>query len=231
MNGGMVDVIRRIVKEELSGLRFNALGVVTATFPHESADDENNYEASVKLKHDDLELRRVPMAIGAPGEVAPPRPGDLVNVAFIGGDLQQPVITGRFYHDEDRPPLHRDGELLWEQRVGDDTLNHFRFTDDGSIFLQRNVSNVEDNSEAQTTIKIDGASGDLLIQAGDNIRITITHDDNIEILADGKPVTITCSKLTIDGEAEITGNTAVKGDLTVGQGATTTISGNQITGA
>ena len=120
----IVEIIRRVVLEELARDRGSLLGVVTTAYAHEAADDENNYEANVRLKHEDLELRRVPIAVGHVGVAAPPRVGDLVLVQFLNGDPNQPLVTGRFYHADERPPLHREDEILFEQRVPDDPLMH-----------------------------------------------------------------------------------------------------------
>ena len=227
-----IEIIRRVVQQELVRKRSNLLGVVTAIFPHESEDDEHNYEVNVRLKHEDLELSKVPLAVGYMGIAALPQIGDLVLVQFVNGDLNQPVITGRFYHADERPPLHKENEVLFEQRVPDGTLNHLRFMNDGTIYLQRDVTKPEDNSEAKASIKIDGKSGNIEIKAGEKIVITLTNDDNIRIVSDGQPVTVncdtmtvTCSKMTVDGDVDL------NGDLKVSNGTnSTTISGNEITG-
>jgi uncharacterized protein involved in type VI secretion and phage assembly len=164
----LIDLIRRVVRQELAQQRGSLLGVVTAVYPHTDKDDDNNYEADVRLKHEDLELRKVPMAVGHIGIAAPPRVDDLVLVQFVNGDLNQPLVTGRFYHADDRAPLHQEDEILFEQRVADRTLNQLRFTSDGTIYLQRDVTKPEDNSEAKTSIKIDGTSGDIEIKTGGN---------------------------------------------------------------
>jgi phage baseplate assembly protein gpV len=222
----IVEIIRRVVLEELARNRGSLLGVVTTVYPHEAEDDENNYEANVRLKHEDLELRRVPIAVGHVGVAAPPRVGDLVLVQFLNGDSNQPLVTGRFYHADDRPPLHREDEILFEQRVSDDTLNHLRFAADGSIFLQRDVTKPEDNSEAKASIKVDGPSGDIEIKSADTIVILMKHDGEIQVTADGKPINITASKMTVDGDVDI------NGDLKVASSAgSTTISGHEIKGA
>ena len=153
-----MEVIQQVVRQELARRRTALLGVVTGVFAHTEADDDNNYEVDLRLKHEDLELRRVPLAVPHVGVAAPARVGDLVVVQFVDGDLNQPLVTGRFYHADDRPPLHHEGEVLFEQRVPDGTLNHLRFTDNGSIFLQRDVTKPEDNSAAKTSIRIDGAA-------------------------------------------------------------------------
>jgi uncharacterized protein involved in type VI secretion and phage assembly len=149
------------------------------------------------------------------GVAAPPRAGDLVLVQFVNGDLNQPVVVGRFYHAKERPPLHKEDEVLFEHRMSDGTLNHLRFAADGSIFLQRDVTKPEDNSKAKTSIRIDGASGDLEIKVGDDVVLQMKSD-----------------KISIKGDMEIEGNVKMKGDLEVSNGSNkTTISGNAIEGA
>jgi hypothetical protein len=214
-----IDILRRVVQEELLSQRGCALGVVTGVFAHSEADDANNYEASVRLKHEDLELRRVPLAVGHVGVAAPPRAGDLVLVEFVNGDVNQPVILGRFYHETERPPLHREDEILFEQRLPDGTLNHLRFGADGTIFLQREVTKPEDNSAARAGIKLD-KNGNIEIKAGENIVIQFTHDNRLAITAEGKPIDVTGKTITINGELVVT-----DGDKS------TTIKGNEITGA
>jgi uncharacterized protein involved in type VI secretion and phage assembly len=150
------------------------------------------------------------------GAAVPPREGDLVLVQFVNGDLNHPVVNGRLYHADQRPPLHRADEILLEHRLPDNTLNHLRFTDDGTIYLQRKVTKPEDNSAALTSIRIDGATGDVEIKSGDTLVITLTNDGN-EIAA-------TCEKMNI------TGDVTVDGVLTVGTGPKTRIDGNEITG-
>jgi hypothetical protein len=147
----------------------------------------------------------------------------------LDGELQQSLVTGRFYHVDDRPPLHQEDEVLLEHRVADGTLNHLRFAQDGTIVLQRDVTKPEDNSEAKTTLRIDGASGDVKLTAGDAIVIELVNDGEIRITADGKPVGIACDKLTVDGELLVKGNSEVDGELkVVTSGKTTTIKGGEI---
>jgi hypothetical protein len=229
----IVELIRRVVLEELARNRGSLLGVVTTVYPHEAEDDENNYEANVRLKHEDLELRRVPIAIGHVGVAAPPRAGDLVLVQFLDGDSNQPLVTGRFYHADERPPLHKEDEILFEQRVPDGTLNHLRFAADGSIFLQRDVIKPEDNSEAKTSVKVE-TEGNVEVKVGEKITVRLTLDDNVQVVADGLPITVDCEDMTVTAANKMTveGDLDVNGDLKVSNGSTsTTISGNEVTGA
>jgi len=232
VSAGIIDIVRRVVSEEMAHSRGSLLGVVSDVFPNEDAKENNNYEISVRLKHEDLELRRVPVAVSHVGFVAPPRRGELVLVQFINGDLNQPVITGRFYTDEALAPLFKEEEILFEQRVGADSLNHFRFTSDGTIILQRDVKKPEDNSEAKTSVRIDGGSGDLTVKMGETVSITIKNDTEIVIETKDKPVSVKCTTMTVTcDDMTVTGNLAVNKDLVVGTGPSTTISGNEITGA
>jgi uncharacterized protein involved in type VI secretion and phage assembly len=216
----IVEIIRRVVLEELARNRGSLLGVVTTVYPHEAEDDENNYEANVRLKHEDLELRRVPIAVGHVGIAAPPRVGDLVLVQFLNGDSNQPLVTGRFYHADERPPLHYENEIRFEQRLANGKLNHLRFTENGSILLQHDVTEQEKNTnKAATSISMD-QDGNVEIKAGEKITLRLILDDSVQVVAEGLPITVDCDTMTVNG------------DLKVSNGSnTTTISGNEITGA
>ena len=113
----LLDMVRRTVREELALRRGPQLATVIALAAHASADDTANYEADLRLKHDGLEIMQVPIAMSHVGFAAPPRVGDLVLVEFLDHDLQQPLITGRFYHDQERAPLFRQDEVLFEHRL------------------------------------------------------------------------------------------------------------------
>jgi hypothetical protein len=222
----MLGAIQRVVQEELAQQRGPMLGVVTAVYVHESEDDANNFEVDVRLKHEGLELHKTPMAVSYMGVAIPPSVGDLVLVQFIDGDLNQAVVSGRFYHAGERPPLHKAGDILFEQRLADETFNHLRLAADGSIFIQRDVTRREDNSEARAGIAID-PDGNIAIKTGDKITITIGSDGNISI---------NCEKLTINADVEISKTLKVAGDTTVhtqvvvGSGPRTTIKGGEIQG-
>jgi hypothetical protein len=235
MSDRLFEIIQRVVQQEIARQRTALLGVVTAIFTHEADDDGNNYEVSVRLKHEDLELRRVPIAVAHVGVAAPPRVGDLVLVQFIDGDLNQPVVSGRFYHADEPPPLHKADEILFEQRLPGDKRNHLRLAADGAIWIQREVSKLEDSSEGKASIKID-PDGNIEIKAGAKVVITLTNDDNLAIKADGQPITVDCQTLTItgdvkiDGKLNVTSDTTVDTQVVVGAGPKTTITGGAIQG-
>jgi hypothetical protein len=92
-------------------------------------------------------------------------------------------------------------EIPFEHRLPDGTLNHLRFAADGTIYLQREVTQPEDNSAAKAGIKMD-------------------KDGNIEIKAEGNRIDVICKTMTINGELVVTDGAN-----------RTTIKGNEITGA
>jgi uncharacterized protein involved in type VI secretion and phage assembly len=226
MSDRMLAAIQRVVQAELAQQRTALLGVVTAVYVHETEDDANNFEVDVRLKHAGLELRQVPMTVSYMGIAIPPDVGDLVLVHFIDGDLNQAVVSGRFYHADERPPLHKAGDILFEQRLADDTFNHLRLAADGAIYIQRDVTKREDNSEAKAGIAID-PDGNIAIKTGDKVTITVGADGNISI---------DCEKLTINADVEISKTLKVASDTTVdtqvvvGAGPKTTIKGGEIQG-
>jgi phage baseplate assembly protein gpV len=229
----LLDMVRRAVREELALRRGPQLATVTALRTDESDDDTANYEADVRLKHDGLEIAQAPIAVPHVGVAAPPRVGDLVLVDFLDDDIQQPLVTGRFYHDQERAPLFKQNEVLFEQRLPDGTVNQLRFAGDGAIFLQRDVKKLDDNSDFLAGIRID-PQGLIELKTGDDIVVTLDQQNGkISVLCKDKPVEITCDKLTVDADVEIKKSLTVDGDGTVkgtGKISSVTISGTDISG-
>lgn len=199
----LIGLVRRLVREELAARRGPALATVSAVYAHSDKDDTSNYEADVRLKHDGLELKQVPIAVAHIGVAEPPRADDLVLVQFVDGDLQQPLITGRFYDEDQRPPLFQDDDLVFEHRLSDGKINHLRFAADGTIYLQREVKKPEDNSEFVAGIKLD-PDGNIELKTGDKTVITL-KDGEIDIQSDGNPIKLKCDELTLDGKLHVTG--------------------------
>lgn len=229
----LLDLVQRTVREALALHRGPQLATVTALTVHDSADDTANYEVDVRLKHDGLELPKVPLAVSHVGAAAPPRVGDLVLVSFLDHDLQQPLVTGRFYHDQERAPLFTQDDVLFEQRLPDGTLNHLRMAGDGSLFLQRDVKKPKDNTDFAAGIRID-PHGLIELKSGDDLVLTIDpQGGKITLLCKDKPLEISCGKLTVDGDVQIKKTLTVDGDGTIkgtGKISSVTISGTEIKG-
>jgi len=197
-----VTMIRAIVQDELRALRLGDIGVVTSAFPHTTADDVNNYECSVKLRDANLELRKVPIATPHVGLASAPAAGELVLILYVGGDPNRPVIAGRFYSDEVRPPLHEAGEWRVESPPAGKT----------SIAIDKDQSVVATAGKTQITLKQDGSieikgEADLAIEVKGNVQLkcaecTIDASGNINLGKDGAGViTEKSHKCYITGKA------------------------------
>jgi len=110
---GLVEGMKKVAESEVAKIHVAELGVVTSVFPHADEGDNDNYECSVKLRDKDVELRQVPVATSHIGFASIPQVGDLVLVSFVNGDINAPVITGRLYNDEDRPPASQAEEMVY----------------------------------------------------------------------------------------------------------------------
>ena len=136
-------------------------------------------------------------------------------VEFAAGDINSPLWTGVWY-PQDAAPATTDDEAPTEfQKIIRTASGHVVQLDD---------------TEDEQKIVIKHMQGSI-IQIDKDGHITIEHTDGfkIELKAD-KTVEINCDKVQINADVSIDGNLEVTGDVIVGQGPKTTISGNEITG-
>lgn len=116
----LFDTIRRIVQEELGRVRTAELAIVQEQHPYSGEGSEENYACTVRLRDSGIVLRKVPVSTQMIGMASIPAIDDLVLVHFLGADLNAPIITGRLYNDQDRPPAHEDGQLVLHLPPGAD---------------------------------------------------------------------------------------------------------------
>jgi uncharacterized protein involved in type VI secretion and phage assembly len=231
----MVETIKGIAEKELRKLHLMELGIVTSIYPHSSASDKNNYECNVRLKDSDIELRRVPVATHFIGLVGIPRVGDLVLLAFINGDINAPIVTGRLYNDEDRPPLSKAEEVVYFPPYAKNSGARriylefpggmtFRITDDEvdvnagktKIIVQLN-GDVTIESKANITVKADGdtslkSKGAMTISA-DSIKIESNNDLSVKSGSDMKMESGTATEITSSATMKVqsTAQMTIKG--------------------
>jgi uncharacterized protein involved in type VI secretion and phage assembly len=188
----LFDIIRQIVRNELAQTRNAELGVVQEQHPHAAADDNDNYACTVVLRNSGIVLPRVPVATPVIGIAAIPNVNDLVLVQFIGGDIHAPVITGRLYNEEDRPPPNAAGQ--WVSHLP------LAAADDDAVQLQL----------------VSGAERSLRLQLGAGLKIECKDDDPVIVLeVDGGKATVQIDR---DGAVtlESNGSLSIKaGDITV----------------
>jgi len=166
----ILGIMQKVAAREAEKFHTTELGVVTAIFPHAADSDQDNYAVSVQLKNrpdpggKSLELRKVPVATQYIGWANTPKVGDLVVVQFVGGDINAPIVTGRLYHDAERPPAKNDvGKAMLE---GLETI---------TITLKSGTTIAID---ADGNVNIE-AKGEVVINKGD--KGAARKDDQVEV--------------------------------------------------
>lgn len=163
-----------------------------------------------------LQARAVPCL--PPGFLFVPQVGATIWVEFAAGNINHPVWTGVWYAEESAPATVDDAQPTAFQQIIRTRSGHVIQLDDS------------ENSEQ------------LIITDATNAIVIRLDADGITIDSSGKAITVTCDSVDVEGNVNITGdvditgamrvsdNTAIEGDLAVGSGLKTTISGNEITG-
>jgi phage baseplate assembly protein gpV len=171
--------IRAIVRDELAALRLPDLAVVTSVFAHSGDDDGHNHECNVQLREGSLELRKVPIATPHVGMVSAPQVGDLVLLAYVGGDPNRAVVVGRLYSEKANPPKHEENEWRVESPLAGAS----------SIAIDKDESVVVTAGKTIVTVKKDGA-------------IEVAGEADLKIEVKGK-VQLKCTDCKIDASGNI----------------------------
>ena len=171
--------IRAIVRDELAALRLPDLAVATSVFAHSGDDDGHNHECNVQLREGSLELRKVPIATPHVGMVSAPQVGDLVLLAYVGGDPNRAVVVGRLYSEKANPPKHEENEWRVESPLAGAS----------SIAIDKDESVVVTAGKTVVTVKKDGA-------------IEVAGEADLKIDVKGK-VQLKCTDCKIDASGNI----------------------------
>lgn len=198
----ILSLLQEIIRQELRAVRIAELGIVDAGYPHATGSDGDNYACDVRLKNSGLLLKRVPVATGHIGTAAIPNVGDLVLLVFEKGDVNQPLIIGRLYSDDDRPPLNQPDEVIFRlplEKADNDSIlasikNHASQSPPREVLLQmppKLAVRITDGSftatAGQTEMKLDNPNtggGSVTVFAGAT-KITMNQDGDVEIEAMG----------------------------------------------
>lgn len=204
MSGDLISTLRAIVRDELAQFRLPALGIVTRVLPRADDGSDDNHQINVRLRDSGLELQRVPYAVSRIGWSCLPREGELVLLAFIGGDLNAPVALGSVYDDTARPPPAGPEEVVYQPPV-----------DEASDVRRLHV---ELPNGALLTVE-DAA---VTVTAGDTV-VTVSTDGDVEITAAGNLKLVAKGDISLDADGKIA--LTAKGDVAISATGQATVEG------
>jgi phage baseplate assembly protein gpV len=194
----LYESIQRIVQDELRRVRTAELAVVQEQHPHAGQSDTDNYACTVVLRDAGMVLRKVPVATSRIGAVSIPAVGELVLVQFVGGDVNAPVIVGRLYNEEDRPPPNEDGVAILHVPLGagDDEAVHveLRSGDERTLSLAF-------GSGLSVTLADDDPV--VAIDAGGKASVTIGRDGTVAIENSGK-LELKATEIAVEAQGQLT---------------------------
>ncbi|GAK58618.1 Rhs element Vgr protein [Candidatus Vecturithrix granuli] len=183
MTSMLFETIQRIIQEELGRIRTAELAIVQDQHPHASESDKDNYACTVRLRNSDIVLKQVPVATSRIGSVSIPAVGDLVLVQFIDGDINAPIITGRLYNDEDRPPVNDDGQCILHVPLG--------VEESGAVHIELHS----------------GDRREIIVKLGSGISVNLRDDDPVlEMDVDGGKATVKIDRdgaITLESQGNI----------------------------
>jgi uncharacterized protein involved in type VI secretion and phage assembly len=215
----VVPALQALVRDELASVRSVELGIVTQTFTNEGGSGDNNIAIGVRIRGSAVELQHVPVAVGRLGVSVSPRVGDLVVLAFVGGDVNSAVAIGFLYDEQTRPPDASATELVYvvpdDQDDGDRRLevqlpNGNKLTvKDGRIEFSMGQTSVVVESDGAITLD---AAGDLTLKAQGSVKLSAGKDVSIEAQGSATLKGTTGATVQSDAQAQL-------------KGAQTTISG------
>jgi uncharacterized protein involved in type VI secretion and phage assembly len=210
----ILSTLQEVIRHELRGLRIADLGLVEAVYPHQTDDDPENYSCDVRLKNGGLLLKQVPIATGHIGTATIPNLGDLVLLTFYQGDVNQPIIIGRLYNDEDRPPCNQADELIFRLplhaadkhaikaaiRSPRDDAAAREVTLEVPSGIQLKVSDSQVSARAGNARLTLNQSGEATLAVGNKATLTLTKNGDITLSGDGDITLKAGGDLTLEGQ-------------------------------
>jgi phage baseplate assembly protein gpV len=221
----IISTIQEIIRHELRAVHVAELGLVDAVYPHSGSGDDDNYGCDVRMKDSGLLLKRVPIATSHIGTSAIPNIGDLVLLTFDNGDINQPIVIGRLYNADDRPPLNNPDEIIFRLPLAKDNdktikaaiRNIAKNSPPREILVEMTPKitvRITDGTvravAGKAEMKLDqpgGSGGTVTVLAG-RTKITMNQDGDLAIEAAGN------ISLKADGDVSMEGqNVSIKGQM------------------
>lgn len=207
---GLVNVMTEVARRELAATRGGlALGVVTEVFSNDGGSGDHHLDCHLRLHGSGLVLQHVPVMVSRVGLSALPRPGDLVVLGFVDGDVNGPVLLGVVHAQSTPSPDAKPDEVVYEvpDESGDVRRFELRMPNGNTVTVKDKTVEVAMGS-TKMTIEGDGA---ITMEAGGDITLKATGALKLEA---GGTATLKGASVTVEGS----GSATLKG-------ATTSIAG------
>jgi len=206
---GFVGLMSEVARRELAAHRPLGLGVVTESFSNEGGGGDNHIDCHVRLHGSGLVLQHVPVAVSRPGLSALPRPGDLVVLGFVDGDVNGAVLLGTLHAQGVPSPDATPDEVVYEvpDEGGDARRLELRLPNGNKLTVKDDQVKVSMGGTS-VTVEADGA---IVLEAAADITIKAKGSLTLEAAS---TATLKAASVTVEGS----GSATLKG-------ATTTISG------
>lgn len=210
MSAALFDSVSRIARHEAAARAIAAIGQVVDVVDGTAVPPD--HAVTVQLRETGLLLPQVPVAVGALGGVATPRPGDLVVVVFADGDVHAPVVVGRLYHADLAPPEHGEGEIVLALPPGESEPGFRAVLRGGdpalTVTLGADVELTVDDTklhvkagDAEATVGAAGG-GRIELKVGD-ATLTVTGRGDIQLKTTGK-LSLEGADVEIKGQGSVT---------------------------
>jgi uncharacterized protein involved in type VI secretion and phage assembly len=211
----IVQTVRDIAEREIASHPSSGIGVVTSI-----RADEGSYTCSVKMRPSDLVLPTVPIAVGALGYVGMPEVGDVVLVVFAYGDHHYPVIVGRLYDDETKPPEFEAGEMMLSLPPGPkssdkslqvsvkaDDKRSLTITLDGSNKVEVTIADAAITLTAgDAKVALDGDGGKGTFEVGD-AKFELKKNGDVSVKGNSLSIKATKIEISADSTLKLQGQT------------------------
>lgn len=214
----LVPALQAVVRDQLAAVHTIELGIVTDVFTNAGGSGDTNLAVNARLRGSAVELQHVPLAVGRLGLSVSPRAGDLVVLAFVGGDLNAAVVVGFLYDEQTRPPDAGATELVYvvpDAAADDDRRLEIQLPNGNKVTIKDGNATI---AMGQTTLVVESDGAIKLDAAGD---ITLKAQGDLSLSAQGSV------SIEAQGTAALKGMSAsVEGQTQAGlKGLSTTISG------
>lgn len=196
----LLETVRRIVRQEMQ--RHQGSTLATVVDQHPAA-----YACTVQLRDSEIVLQKVPLATSRMGMASIPAIGDLVLLQFIAGDINQPIISGSLYNDEDTPPDNSAGQWVGQLPLGGDAVQVVA-NSEGTASMELTIGGALvvtlQDDDPVVNIDVGGGGAALTIDSDGSVSISGGNAFTIEAGAD---LVLKGANITLEGSGEV----AVKG--------------------